>query len=115
MEVEMEMDDDDTEPPAPGTEEDAGTRAAVPPGTAVTNVRGTLQAPSVFLVVIFLCGCVFHTLFMFFKILLFINCAAFGGVGRLRKGPETREVRAAEQSYHWQQPHPLHSVRCQRR
>lgn len=32
------MDDDDTEPPAPGTEEDAGTRPALPPGTAVTNV-----------------------------------------------------------------------------
>lgn len=39
MEVEMEMDDDnDGEPPAPGTEEDAGVRPPLPPGTATTKV-----------------------------------------------------------------------------
>lgn len=41
MEVEMEMDDDnDGEPPAPGTEEDAGVRPPLPPGTASTKVWG---------------------------------------------------------------------------
>lgn len=39
MEVEMEMDDDnDGEPPAPGTEEDAGVRPPLPPGTASMKV-----------------------------------------------------------------------------
>ncbi|KAM3609121.1 uncharacterized protein V6R79_009953 [Siganus canaliculatus] len=39
MEVEMEMDDDnDTEPPAPGTEEDTGVRPPLPPGTAGLKV-----------------------------------------------------------------------------
>lgn len=57
------MDDDDTEPPAPGTEEDAGTRPALPPGTAVTNVWDS----SGFFCVSssdFVCVCVFHTLFI---------------------------------------------------
>lgn len=41
MEVEMEMDDDnDGEPPAPGTEEDAGVRPPLPPGTATMKVCG---------------------------------------------------------------------------
>ncbi|KAM8751896.1 formin-binding protein 4 [Acanthopagrus schlegelii] len=39
MEVEMEMDDDnDGEPPAPGTEEDAGVRPPLPPGTASMKI-----------------------------------------------------------------------------
>lgn len=37
----MEMDDDnDGEPPAPGTEEDASVRPPLPPGTTVTKVWG---------------------------------------------------------------------------
>nr|XP_046249219.1 formin-binding protein 4 isoform X2 [Scatophagus argus] len=40
MEVEMEMDDDnnDGEPPAPGTEEDAGVRPPLPPGAASMKI-----------------------------------------------------------------------------
>ncbi|KAM4618871.1 formin-binding protein 4 [Polymixia lowei] len=38
MEVEMEMDDDDGEPPAPGTEEDGSGRPPLPSGTASTKV-----------------------------------------------------------------------------
>lgn len=53
------MDDDDTEPPAPGTEEEAGTMASLPPGAAGINVH-KCAASSVFLVVIFVR--VFHIL-----------------------------------------------------
>lgn len=39
MEVEMEMDDDnDGEPPAPGTEEDDGVRPPLPPGSGNIKV-----------------------------------------------------------------------------
>lgn len=39
MEVEMEMDDDnDGEPPAPGTEEDGSGRPPLPPGTATMKI-----------------------------------------------------------------------------
>ncbi|XP_075894314.1 formin-binding protein 4 isoform X2 [Nelusetta ayraudi] len=42
MEVEMEMDDDnDGEPPAPGTEEDAGVRPPLPPGTVAMKLAET--------------------------------------------------------------------------
>lgn len=50
-----------------------------------------------------------NTLLILF-ILLFINCAASGGMGPLGEGSETSEIRSAEQSYYWQQPHSLHSV-----
>nr|XP_033490002.1 formin-binding protein 4 isoform X1 [Epinephelus lanceolatus] len=43
MEVEMEMDDDnDGEPPAPGTEEDGSGRPPLPPGTASVKITETL-------------------------------------------------------------------------
>ncbi|XP_056137617.1 formin-binding protein 4 isoform X2 [Lampris incognitus] len=38
MEVEMEMDDDDGEPPAPGTEEDGSGRSLIPSGSVATKV-----------------------------------------------------------------------------
>lgn len=58
------MDDDDTEPPAPGTEEDAGTRPALPPGTAVTNVPDCSGFFCVSTSDFCASACVFRTLFI---------------------------------------------------